>query len=65
MRKTKVTLGIDQLKWLKEYMSINLDNWRLILINNHPEWLYVGEYRPEPNEVYKRQNNLETNRYYY
>lgn len=67
-------LGIDQMKWLNKYMKINLDHWRLIFIDNKPDWLYVGEWIEQTIEPFpskkdggylERQYNLESNRYYY
>ena len=61
------TLGIDQIKWLNMYGSINLNHWRFILINNQPDWLYVGAWKPgHLDDGYsERQRNLESDRYYY
>ena len=68
------TLGIDQIKWLNKYRTIHLDHWRLVCIDNRPEWIYVGEWRPGPIEPYpspidggylERQRNIESNRYFY
>jgi hypothetical protein len=68
------TLGIDQIKWLNKYRTINLDHWRLIFINNKPDWVYVGEWKPGNIEsvpskndagYLERQCNLESNRYFY
>ena len=68
------TLGIDQIKWLNMYRSIHLDHWRFILINDQPDWLYVGDWQPGPILAYpsysdggysERQRNLESDRYFY
>ena len=72
--KEHITLGQDQIKWLNKYGKIKLNQWRVIVINKNPEWLYVGEWRPGPIKPYpsrldggykKRQKNLEYNRYCY
>ena len=31
------TLGKDQILWLNKYHTINLDHWRLFVINNQQE----------------------------
>jgi len=68
------TLGKDQIQWLNKYHTINLDHWRLIVINNQPDWLYIGEWQPGiikpfPSKLdggyLDRQRNLEYNRYFY
>jgi hypothetical protein len=68
------SLGIDQIKWLNKYKSINLEHWRLISINDKPDWYYVGEWKPGIVEPFPSKNdggysirykNLKNNRYYY
>lgn len=68
------SLGLDQLKWLNKYMSINLNHWRMIVLNNRPEWVYVGELDPgqiilssskKDDAYFVRRRNLESNRYFY
>ena len=50
-------LGPDQIKWLNRYKCIDLCHWRYILINNHPEWLYVGEWEPSLIETHSSRND--------
>ncbi len=57
------SLGEDQIKWLNKYRNINLEQWRYIILENQPQWLYVGNW--EDGDYHERQQNLERNRYYY
>jgi hypothetical protein len=68
------TLGIDQIKWLNKYNTINLKHWRSFIINEKQEWLYVGNWCPGPIEPFpsicdggysEREKNLKYNRYFY
>jgi hypothetical protein len=70
----RVTLGEDQLKWVKKYGAINLEHWRSFIINNKQDWFYVGDWKPSNIEPYPSKNdggyslrrrNLESNRYFY
>ena len=65
-------LGKYQYEWLNKYGSIDLRKWRLMFIHkkmDKPEWLYVGEWEPDPSNVdgsyIQRYSNLEKNLYYY
>ena len=69
-----IELGKDQILWLNTYKTIDLKQWRFILVDNKPEWLYVGDWSPGPIKPYtskrdggysQRQRNLESNRYFY
>ena len=65
-------LGEDQWKWLNKYGNINLNEWRLIQLENSCKkqkgiWMYIGNWQPdyEGNRYYERQENLKFNKYYY
>ena len=67
-------LGKYQILWLNKYKTIDLKHWRSVLVDNKPEWLYVGDWSPGPTKPYplkcdggysQRQRNLESNRYLY
>ena len=69
-----IELGKYQILWLNTYKTIDLKQWRSILVDNKPEWLYVGDWSPGPIKPYpskrdggysQRQRNLESNRYFY
>ena len=69
-----IALGKDQLLQSNKYPTNNLEQWRLIVIDNKPDWLYVGDWslgptKPYPSKCYfgysQRQRNLESNRYLY
>jgi hypothetical protein len=64
------TLGIDQLKWLTKFRTINIEQWRIMHIDkDFVGWVYVGEeyikHYNDDNEFMKIKNNLVSNRYYY
>jgi hypothetical protein len=64
------TLGIDQLKWLTKFRTINIEQWRIMHIDkDFVGWVYVGEeyikHYNDDNEFMKIKNNLISNRYYY
>ena len=68
-----IELGKDQILWLNTYKTIDLKQWRFILVDNKPEWLYVGDWSPGPIKPYpskrdggysQRQRNLESNIYF-
>jgi hypothetical protein len=68
-----VTLGTDQLKWLRDHGTVDLNHWRLVLADNKPDWVYVGDWRPGPMKPFSsidggyltRTRNLEKDRYFY
>tara|TARA_Y100000385_G_C13096996_1_gene641985 strand:+ start:2008 stop:2436 length:429 start_codon:yes stop_codon:yes gene_type:complete len=58
-------LGTDQIKWLSEFKSIELDNWRMEHIpiwTSSPSWYYIGN---DNITVAERKHNLELDKYYY
>jgi hypothetical protein len=63
-----------QIEWLNKFMSINLHHWRYEIIDDEPEWFYVGEWSatkimPHPSKCdggySKRKQNLKINKYNY
>ena len=59
-------LGKCQWEWLNKYKSIDLQQWRYILINDNPNWLYVGDWKSIKKDGYiERQHNIENNIYHY
>ena len=59
-------LGIDQIKWLNKYHTINLDKWRLCNINeNNIDWVYIGEWDINKENYYQRKENILNNKYHY
>ena len=69
-----IELWKNQILLVNTYKTIDLKQWRFILVDNKPEWLYVGDWSPGPIKPYpskrdggysQRQRNLESNRYFY
>lgn len=69
-----VKLGSDQQLWLDKYGSINLSQWRMYIINNCTEWVYVGNWHPTKIKPYPsefdggysiRNENIKNNKYHY
>jgi len=61
-------LGIYQIEWLNKYNQIHLVHWRMMLLEDAPEWYYVGEWQPgkDINKSYiERKKNLISDNYYY
>lgn len=67
MDEKEIKLGKDQIKWLTQYKSIDLHEWRILCIeNNIPDWYYIGNWTPKNMDDYdERRKNLTLNRYYY
>ena len=68
LKCTNNTLGKDQWKWLNEYKSIDLQQWRMELLEEHSsttDWYYVGNWQPNVAGYEERRQNLKCDKYFY
>jgi hypothetical protein len=68
MSKQVKDLGLYQMEWLNKYNQIHLVHWRMMCLEEGPEWYYVGVWTPgkDINTSYtERKKNLISDKYHY